>query len=233
MAHDPVAPLSAHDRVRVRSIRWTAAKHRILDVLERRACDMRVLCELAGVAPRTLSNPGYLPALRRARLVHVCGWLERPGVQPAALYRAGPGPDVPYRARSSAERLTPLVETVLADLRANGPADAKEMAARTGRPLNSIRSGSFLRRQLELGRIHIHSWRRNHPGPLCPVFAAGHGENAPRPAPLSRAERNRLAQHRELGRRATSNDSGAFLSPLLVKQLRAASNDDARRHKAA
>lgn len=89
----------------------------------------------------------------------------------------------------------PASQQVL-DALATGPMTTRELAAELpGLEFNYIRA--VVAEQRAHGRLHVKAWQREEEGGrLYPraVYAMGPGKDAPRPAPLTKAEQN--ARHR-------------------------------------
>ena len=171
----------------------TPALQRILALIKRgTALPAEAIAERAFVSLTTLRNGGYLAALCKAGLIHVCGWQTAADGHQQWLYAPGPQPEAsttPGVARNAAR-----LDAIFTLLQRHGPQTYREIAARLGLTAIVVKNARYMSLLVAAKRAHIVAWRRSRPGPMQAVYAAGPGRNAPRPQPLSAAERSRRSR---------------------------------------
>ena len=179
---------------------------RILALLARKA-DMSAsdMSREAFVGITTLACGGYLKALRKRRLIHVSGWRKTRKGFVTPLYSLGDRPDLPRPEFTDDDRDSEGMGLIVAALERHGAMTYLEAAQATGLSPNTIKNARYMDVLDRQKRIHIIAWRRNHSGPMIAVYAAGYGQPAEKPAPLSRAEKSRRSREKK---RALSDDRG-------------------------
>lgn len=171
----------------------TPALQRIQDVLSRSApLSATKIARHAFVSESTLRNGGYLNALRKAGHIHISGWERNATGRNEPLYAAGPCDESTPAQRAA--RNTARLEAILDLLQRHGPLTYREVALLLGLSATIVKNARYLTLLLDAGKVHIKSWRRSRPGPMQAVYAAGAGCSAPRPSPLSTAERSRRSR---------------------------------------
>ena len=192
----------------------TPALQRILALLQHHSPRSAAeISQQAFVSLSTLRNGGYLAALCKAGLIHVSGWQRDCHGRTGAAYAFGPPPEkttAPPAGRN-AERL----EAILAILQTHGPQTYREVAKHLGLSSIIVKNARYMSLLVDAGRAHIKSWRRSHPGPMQAMYAAGSGRSAPRPRPLSTAERSRRSRQIRRILIAPPPDLGAQLQRLM------------------
>lgn len=163
---------------------------RILTLLAKKA-DMSAsdISREAFVGMTTLACGGYLKALRARRLVHVSGWRKTRKGFVTPLFSLGIRADLPRPEFTDDDRDSAGMNLIVLALQRLGTLTYLEAAQATGLSSNTIKNARYMAILAKQGRIHIAAWRRNRAGPLIAVYAAGHGNPAEKPAPLSRAEK--------------------------------------------
>lgn len=182
------------------------AMQRILALLARKA-DMSAsdMSREAFVGMTTLSCGGYLKALRKRRLIHVSGWRKTRKGFVTPLYSLGDRPDLPRPEFTDDDRDSQGMNRIVSALEQRGMMTYLEAAQATGLSPNTIKNARYMDILAKQNRVHIAAWRRNQNGPMVAVYAAGHGQPAEKPAPLSRAEKCRRSREKK---RALSDDRG-------------------------
>lgn len=175
------------------------AMKRILAVLESKA-DMSAsdISHEAFVGITTLACGGYLKTLRSRRLVHVSGWRKTRKGFVTPLFSLGDRQDIPRPKFTDDDRDSGGMNLIVSVLERLGKLTYLEAAQATGLSSNTIKNARYMDILVKQKRIHIAAWRRNRAGPMIAVYAAGYGLAAPKPAPLSGAEKCR--RFREKGR---------------------------------
>ena len=187
------------------------AMQRILALLADKAgMSASDLSREAFVGLSTLACGGYLKALRAKRLIHVSGWRKTRKGFVTPLFSLGDRPDLPRPVFKDEDRDSEGMNRIVAVLENVGPMTYREAAEATGLSPNTIKNARYMDILVKQKRIHVCDWARNRAGPMTAVYAAGYAAAAPKPAPLSAAEKNQ--RFREKGR-ALSADRG------LVAQL--------------
>lgn len=78
-------------------------------------------------------------------------------------------------------RVTPVMRRVIAALDREGDMDANDLAEAACTSRNTLCSGGYLRKMLELELIRISRWMRNAPGAPTPVYSVSPGESVKPP----------------------------------------------------
>ena len=187
------------------------AMQRILALLARKS-DMSAsdMSREAFVGVTTLACGGYLKALRAKKLVHVSGWRKTRKGFVTPLFSLGDHADLPRPRFEDEDRDSAGLGQIVDALQRFGAMTYLEAAQATGLSPNTIKNARYMDILVKQKRIHVCDWARNRAGPMTAVYAAGYAAAAPKPAPLSAAEKNQ--RFREKGR-ALSADRG------LVAQL--------------
>jgi hypothetical protein len=174
------------------------AVQRIVDVLVRTpGLSKEEIAERAFVGAATLSGGGYLKAMKDAGLIHVSGWARNSsGGFTTPLYSAGSSADCSRPQVTAQNRAAPGMIRLLEAVRSNGPLDYREAAEAAGLSANTVKSAGYLEMLVAQGKLHICDWRRGRKGPMRPVYAFGPGATAPKPPPLSSAEKSRTHRWR-------------------------------------
>lgn len=180
----------------------TPALQRILRALESQP-NMAVadIAAQAFVGVSTLSCGGYIRGLKERHLVHISGWRKVKGRFSTPLYSAGDKPDVPRPRIDETNRDAPGMDRIVEVLIQFGGQTYREIARFTGLSPNTVKNSGYLEALLVQKRIHIASWKRSRNGPMAPVYIAGPGTNAEKPAVLTSGEKN--SRHRARLRLAT------------------------------
>lgn len=206
--------------IRVDDLPASPANSRILAALTRQGGLTREeLSKAAYVSMNTLSGGGYLQRLRQQGLIYISGWRRSAsGSFSIPQFSLGAGPDFPRPSINLTNRAAAGMERLYEALRTRGPLDYRQAAAAAALSPNTVKNAGYLDALLMQGRIHIHTWRRGRRGAPRPVFMAGAGDNAPRPAALSSKEVSRAFRQRKLA--ATAADSFADQLRLLLPRHR-------------
>lgn len=161
---------------------------RILAALEAAAgLSKTEIAEVAHVSVNALSGGGYLKALRKARLIFVCGWRLSGGAFRTRLYAAGDLPDVP-RPRTASASVNPTMTRIHNLLTERRRLTTLQMAQALGLCEPTVLRN--VRRLIALDMAHISSWHRNKNGPIAPVYTAGPGDEAPKPRAYTASEKS-------------------------------------------
>lgn len=173
---------------------------RILSALTRQPGLSRdEIAQRAYVAPTTLSGGGYLRHMKELGLIHISGWRRNAaGAFSIPHFSPGPGHDYPRPQMSAELRGAPGMARLLDAIERHGPLDYRQAAKLAGLSANTAKNAGYLAALMAQGKIHIAGWRRSRRGPARPLYKVGAGETAPRPAPLSAAEKSRGHRHRRL-----------------------------------
>jgi hypothetical protein len=166
---------------------------RIVDVLVRTpGLSKEEIAERAFVGAATLSGGGYLKTMKDAGLIHVSGWARNSsGGFTTPLYSAGSSADCSRPQVTAQNRAAPGMLRLLEAVRTLGPLDYREAAEAAGLSANTVKNAGYLEMLAAQDKLHICEWRRGRKGPMRPVYAFGPGETAPKPQPLSSAEKSR------------------------------------------
>ncbi len=169
------------------------AAQRIVEALRRSpGLSKEEIAERAFVGVATLSGGGYLKTLKEAGLIHVSGWARNAsGGFTTPLYSAGASADCDRPQVTAQNRAAPGMQRLLEAIRQAGPLDYREAAALAGLSPNTVKNAGYLDMLVTQGKLHVSGWRRARKGPMRAVYALGPGETAPKPAPLSGAEKSR------------------------------------------
>jgi hypothetical protein len=197
------------------------AVQRIVEVLRRSpGLSKEEIAERAFVGTATLSGGGYLKSMKEAGLIHVSGWARNAsGGFTTPLYSAGASADCERPQVTAQNRAAPGMERVLDAIRRNGPLDYREAASLAGLSANTVKNAGYLDLLVTQGKLHVAAWRRASRGPMRAVYALGPGKSAPKPLPLSAAEKSRSHRWR---RAATAGSSS------LAMQVRMAAGSRSR-----
>lgn len=174
------------------------AMQRILALLAKKA-DMSAsdISREAFVGLTTLACGGYLKALRARRLVHVSGWRKTRKGFVTPLFSLGDRPDLARPEFTDADRDSAGMNLIVSALQRSGKLTYLEAAEATGLSSNTIKNARYMDILVKQKRIHIAAWHRNRAGPMIAVYAAGYGESAEKPKPLSRAEKCRRCREKK------------------------------------
>ncbi len=159
----------------------------------------------AFVGLTTLACGGYLKALRAQHLVHVSGWRKTPIGFVTPLFSRGNHPDLPRPRFTDEDRDSAGMNGIVVSLQRMGMMTYLEAAQASGLSPNTIKNARYMEILVKQKRIHIAAWRRNRAGPMIALYAAGQGDPAEKPAPLSRAEKCRRCRDKK---RALSGERG-------------------------
>jgi hypothetical protein len=202
-----IAKIQMHaTTLRVDDLPASPAYSRILAALTRQGGLTREeLSRAAYVGMSTLSGGGYLRELRRQRLIYISGWRRSAsGAFSIPQFSLGACPDFPRPTINPGNRAAAGMERLYAAIHAHGPMDYRQAAAVAELSPNTVKNAGYLDALLAQGRIHIESWRRGRRGAPRPLFMAGQGKNAQRPAALSPRDKSRAHRQRQLA--ATAAD---------------------------
>jgi len=182
------------------------AMQRILALLARKA-DMSAsdMSREAFVGITTLACGGYIKALRARGLVHVSGWRKTRKGFVTPLFSLGNRPDLSRPKFEDEDRDSPGMKLILGALERFDMLTYLEAAQATGLSPNTLKNARYMDILVKQGRIHIAAWHRNRAGPMIAAYAAGPGQPAPKPSPLSKAESCRRCRDKK---RALSADRG-------------------------
>lgn len=188
VASSPRVPAPAH----------SPAMQRILAVLQRKS-EMSVadLAAEAFVGVSTLACGGYLRRLKAAGLIHVSGWRKSRRGFSTPLYSLGDQPDLPRPQYSDLERDCAGMDRIVEALTCHGAATCQELALLSGLSRHTLKNAGYLQALHAQRRIFICAWRRSRHGPMQAVYALAPGNDAPKPAKLSAAEKNRQCRERK------------------------------------
>ena len=174
------------------------AMRRILNVLEQKSnMSISDISAEAFVGVSTLACGGYIAALKRQKLVYVSGWRKIKGRFATPLYCLGQLADVLRPRIDESNRDAPGMDRIVATLARYGRLTYREIAQFSGLSVNTVKNSGFLDALIAQGRIHVADWRRSAHGPLSPVYACGPGVAAPKPAALTRAQKDRRRRARQ------------------------------------
>jgi len=192
------------------------AMKRILALLARKS-DMSAsdMSREAFVGITTLACGGYLKALRARHLVHVSGWRKTRKGFVTPLFSLGDRPDIPRPKFEDEDRDSVGMNLILSALQKLGRMTYLEAAEATGLSPNTIKNARYMDILVKQHRVHIAAWRRNRAGPMTAIYAAGRGESAEKPEPLSGAEKCRRFREKE---RVLSADRGLTAQMQLIRQ---------------
>jgi hypothetical protein len=169
------------------------AAQRVVEVLRRSpGLSKEEIAERAFIGAATLSGGGYLKSMKEAGLIHVSGWARNAsGGFTTPLYSAGPSADCARPQVTAQNRAAPGMQRLLEAVRQAGQLDYREAAALAGLSPNTVKNAGYLDLLVAQGKLHIADWRRSRKGPMRAVYAIGPGEAAPKPQPLTSAEKSR------------------------------------------
>jgi len=94
---------------------------------------------------------------------------------------------------------------LLAVIEQHGALDYRQAAALAGLSPHTVKNAGYVEALLKQRRIHVCGWLRSQSGPPRALFAAGQGEDVPRPTPLTSGEKNRAHRRRRLAASAATN----------------------------
>lgn len=170
----------------------TPAMRRIIALLNLRTpLSPKEIARDAFIALTTLEGGGYLKKMKSLGLIRVQGWLKNHNGFTTPLYAVGPGPDCPRPKFQAKDRDSDGMAKIVAVLKSHGSLDYREIAGLAGLSANTIKNAKYMEALVAQRRIHIAAWRRNATGHLRPIYRHGEGENAERPAFLTRQEISR------------------------------------------
>lgn len=183
------------------------AVQRIVAVLQRTpGLSKEEIAERAFVGAATLSGGGYLKSMKEAGLIHVSGWARNAsGGFTTPLYSAGSSGDCERPQVTAQNRAAPGMQRLLDAVRQAGPIDYREAASLAGLSPNTVKNAGYLDLLVQQGKLHIAGWRRARKGPMRPIYAWGPGETAPKPAPLTAAEKSRSHRWRQAAAEGASS----------------------------
>ena len=174
------------------------AMRRILGVLEKKPnMSIADISAEAFVGVSTLACGGYIAALKRQQLIYVSGWRKTNSRFSTPLYCLGQADDVPRPRIDESNRDAPGMDRIVATLARYGRLNYREIAQYSGLSPNTVKTSGFLAALVAQQRIHVADWRRSAHGPLSPVYACGPGEAAPKPAALTRAQKDSRRRTRQ------------------------------------
>ena len=172
------------------------AMQRILRVLENKSSmSVSDISSEAFVGVTTLACGGYIKTLKARGLIFVSGWRQVNGRFSTPLYSIGKQPDVVRPKVDDSCRDAPGMWRILATLERYGNLTHRDIARYSGLSPNTVKNSGYLSALIAQRRIHIGSWKRSHSGPMQPVYHAGTGVEADKPAVTTAAEKSRM--HRE------------------------------------
>lgn len=202
------------------ALNLSRAVQRVVEVLRRTpGLSKEEIAERAFVGAATLSGGGYLKAMKDAGLIHVSGWARNAsGGFTTPLYSAGSSADCDRPQVTAQNRAAPGMQRLLEAIRQAGPLDYREAAALAGLSPNTVKNAGYLDLLVAQGKLHIADWRRARKGPMRPVYALGPGQAAPKPQPLTSAEKSRSHRWR---RAAASGSSSLALQMRMAAESRA------------
>lgn len=191
----------------------TPALRRILNALERQPnLAVADISATAFVGVSTLACGGYIRALKERCLIHVSGWRKVKGRFSTPLYSIGDKPEVPRPSIDDTNRDAPGMDRIVAALVRFGAQTYREIAQFTGLSPNTVKNSGYLDALIAQERIHIGQWKRSRNGPMSPVYVAGPGTAAEKPAALTRGE----TAHRHRVRHTVGGDSRELATQLAV-----------------
>jgi hypothetical protein len=168
---------------------------RILGVLGKKsAMSISDISAEAFVGMTTLACGGYIAALKKRQLIHISGWRKVKGRFSTPLYSVGGNNDVARPRIDQTNREAPGMHSILEALQRYGNLGYREIAEFSGLSLNTVKNSGFLDALLAQGRIHVGGWRRSRNGPMSPIYCHGPGDPAPKPPPLTGAQK--CSRHR-------------------------------------
>ena len=193
------------------------AMQRILALLAKKA-DMSAsdMSREAFVGMTTLSCGGYLKALHKRQLIHISGWRKTRKGFVTPLYSLGNRQDLPRPEFTDDDRDSQGMNRIVSALERLGAMTYLEAAQATGLSANTIKNARYMDILARQGRIHVAAWRRNRSGPMIAIYAAGNGQPAEKPDPLSRAEKSRRNREKK---RALSDDRGISAQLARIGEL--------------
>ena len=174
------------------------AMRRILGVLEKKPnMSISDISAEAFVGVSTLACGGYIAALKRQKLIYISGWRKTNSRFATPLYCLGQLADVARPRIDESSRDAPGMNRIVAALARYGQLTYREIAQFSGLSPNTVKTSGFLGALIAQGRIHIGGWRRSSHGPLSPLYACGPGAAAPKPAALTRAQKDSRRRSRQ------------------------------------
>ena len=127
-------------------------------------------------------------------------------------YNPGDKPDVARPCIDETNREAPGMARIVAALTRFGGLTYREIAEFSGLSPNTVKNSGYLDALLAQKRIHVGRWKRSRNGPMSPVYVAGPGVNAAKPAVLNSAEKN--SRHR--ARRKTLAEGAELRDQIAV-----------------
>lgn len=171
---------------------------RVLSVLASRApLSAAELAREATVSLSTLINGGYLKKLKDTGHIFIAGWGKNANGFTMALYSPGNHPDCPRPKFQDADRDSIGLARIVHALKQENGQAAADLAKSAGLSLNTVRGRGYMEILLKQQRAHICDWRRSRSGNPCPLYAAGPGKNASKPAPMAKAEIRKRCRMRQ------------------------------------
>ncbi|WP_420877057.1 DNA glycosylase AlkZ-like family protein [Rhodocyclus tenuis] len=194
----PASPAAAKRSRRVPALAHSPAMQRIVAVIQRKS-EMSVadISAEAFVGVTTLACGGYLRQLKAAGLIHISGWRKTRRGFSTPLYSLGNQADLPRPEYSDQERDCPGMDRIVEALLHYGPATYPELAKISGLSRHTLKNSGYLQALRAQQRIFISAWRRSRNGPMQAVYALAPGSDAPKPAKLTVAEKNRHCRERK------------------------------------
>ena len=151
----------------------------------------------AYVSAKSLTGGGYLRKLQQARLIFISGWRKNCNGFTTPLYSAGAEDDFPRPGFDARDRDSLGMAKIVAALKRLGPLSYKDIALATGLSPNTLKNAQYMDSLCAQQRIHVSAWRRNKNGPMAPVYEAGAGVNAAKPAHYSAADKSRRYRQKQ------------------------------------
>ena len=158
-------------------------------------------------------------ALKKRRLIYVSGWRQTNGRFSTPLFSRGDLADLPRPRVDETNRDAPGMHRIVATLARYGGLSSREIAEFSGLSPNTVKNSGFLDALVAQGRIHVGAWRRARKGPMAPIYFAGPGIPAAKPAAIDGVEKCR--RHRLRLRMAADGDGLAAQMKRLAQSLQA------------
>ena len=151
----------------------------------------------AYISETSLTGGGYLKRLQQARLVYISGWRKNSNGFTTPQYSAGDEDDFPRPGFEARDRDSLGMARIVAALKRLGPLTYKEVALAAGLSVNTVKNAQYMDSLCAQQRIHVCAWRRNKNGPMAPVYEAGAGIDAIKPAHYSAADKSRRYRQKQ------------------------------------